>query len=104
MGRRMVFSGAPGLPGLGQMPGPPRPVPRNHTACCGLPGLTAPNLSRSPVQSSEGRTFFFDLILGDRLARQAARHRHPYVVSDLPRNLLTAVPVAPKTIGNTGDL
>ena len=48
------------------------PVPRNHMACCGLPGLTAPNLSRSPVQSSEGRTFFFDLILGGQ-ARAPSR-------------------------------
>ena len=89
-------SRAPPSPGgLGQMPGPPRPVLRNPMACCGLSGLTAPNLSRIPVQSSEGRTSFFDLILGDRLARQAARHRHPYVASDLPRNLLKAVPLAP---------
>ena len=57
-GRRMVFSGAPAPGGLSQMPGPPRPVPRNPVVCCGLPGLTAPNLSRSPVQSSEGITSF----------------------------------------------
>ena len=94
-GRRMVFSGVHRPPQAwarcrGHLVWP---VPSNHMACCGLPGLTAPNLSRSPVQSSEGRTGAYAKSVS---WLRSMSFRHPHVASDLPQDLLKAVPLAPR--------